>query len=589
MIDALGRDAVGFQRQFAPRVGAAQAHLAVVEIEGDGAGLRQVGGVAGKFDLFRQARVGGDLEQAGTGGVDAQAGAAHRVGEGGPADLGAVAGLLRIDVAVEQAHDDAGMHGAPSAGVAIGIIFLGAFAEPGPELALRVDLGLHADARQHRQLAVGPERAIHRDLAGTGDPVAEGGAAVAGWYREIGGDHHVVAVLAGGDAGGGGVLAGLAPDFKLSREVGAAVVVGGWPPEVEVQRGCEELLVLAGEGHQRAAVAVDRGGDVAGGDGDALVGLGEGGRRGGFVQGGRGAGAPRQGQFIPRDGHAFGVPGGVVGQVVAQAQDIFRVWIGHAVGGDAEAGGLLRGDDRQCEVALAQLDAILEEFPRAVQVVAGPEESFIAHLDGHRRRVASGDAAVNFLINFFHFLELWRRLQRGQHDAVATERFLRRAIAEIPAIGEKRADQRLGGRGHAIELQHCIGQRLAGLFRGEGPRANGGTADRAVEAATGFIGVEAHRYLIGVGVHRAAQRAAGDLGAIDGDGDVRAIVDAGDGVERLAPILRQRCGDRLADPFGLDGKLDHGSIGRDVERVGGAALGEDGEAAGAIAVVVAAG
>ena len=80
--------------------------------------------------------------------------------------------------------------------------------------------------------------------------------------------------------------------------------------------------------------------------------------------------------------------------------------IGNTVGGNGERCGFLGGNDGQGEVALALLDAILEQFPGAVEVFGGTEETLVAHFDADIGRGTRGEAAVDFLIDFFHLLEL---------------------------------------------------------------------------------------------------------------------------------------------------------------------------------------
>ena len=123
-----------------------------------------------------------------------------RGGEGRPADLGAVAGLLRVGVAVEELGHGAMVDGGPGAELAIDVVLVRALAEPTPVDELPLELALHAEAGDDGQLvALRFDRGLDEDFPIGGDAVDECGGGLADGQIERGADDGLIVLGGGGD------------------------------------------------------------------------------------------------------------------------------------------------------------------------------------------------------------------------------------------------------------------------------------------------------------------------------------------------------------------------------------------------------
>lgn len=183
-VGAFGGDFVFGEDAGAPGVGSADAHLFVVDVEGDDVTLGDVDGVAAVFEIRHEAGVGaaGEVVIPEGGGGEAMA---FFVGEGDGAELGEVSGFLWLDVGEEEVIDGGGPATDPSSGLAVGVGFVGAVSEPVDLVVGGGDGALHAEAWEVAEFALGGDGDVDIDDAFGPDLVDEFSSGAGGGDFEV--------------------------------------------------------------------------------------------------------------------------------------------------------------------------------------------------------------------------------------------------------------------------------------------------------------------------------------------------------------------------------------------------------------------
>ncbi len=186
---------------------------------------------------------------------------------------------------------------------------------------------------------------------------------------------------------------------------------------------------------------------------------------------------------------------------------------------------------------------------------------------------------MDFLVGFFHFLELWRGAEIALHEAIAAEGAVGGAIIEVATVGEKFHGLRLGGVFREIDVQECRLGRSDGGGGGNGGAEDGRAADRTIKAAGGDFGIDGDAEVEAVGGDGRGAGLGGDFFAIDGELERGAVIDASVGVEMGSGIGREWRLDFVPCALVVDEELDVAALFGDFQRVCGIALGDEGLAA----------
>jgi hypothetical protein len=200
-------DLVFWEGAGAPGVGAAEAHLEVVDVEGDDVAFWDVDGVAATFEVGHEAGVGSAGEEVFSEGGGGEA-LSFRVKEGEGAEVGEVAGFLGLEVGKKERVGGGGPAAEDAAGFSIGVGFVGAVAEPGDLVVGVGDGALHAEAGDGAEFPFWGDGDINVEGSVGSDGVGDvsGGSS--------GGNFEIEGVCVGGgvsDFGDGGIGAGVTP------------------------------------------------------------------------------------------------------------------------------------------------------------------------------------------------------------------------------------------------------------------------------------------------------------------------------------------------------------------------------------------
>ena len=234
----------------------------MVEIEGVEISWWKFAGVHCQFDVLGGAWVAGHFHQRVASRIHPQAATTSRAGYRGPADAGAIAGFLRIDVAVKKRRDQPFVDCCPRTRLAVGVVFVRPVAIPFPERRPAGNLALVADSRDRRQIFVGAELCLDQNLPVAREAVADRRATLFRGNRQFRRDHDIVSILHRIRRGGGGSGTCVLPDLELVMELGTLVVIRRWTPEIELQRGAQPFLFLGLDRGDAAERFVDQRGDI---------------------------------------------------------------------------------------------------------------------------------------------------------------------------------------------------------------------------------------------------------------------------------------------------------------------------------------
>ncbi|MFT6862175.1 MAG: hypothetical protein ACJAVK_000730 [Akkermansiaceae bacterium] len=242
-VGAGGFDAVLREDAGSPGVDAGDAHLLVIEVEGNTVAFRDVDGVASAFEIGHEAGVGPAGEEVfseGGGGEALSVG----VGEGESAEVGEITGFLRFEVGEEEVLDGGFPAANDASSFAVGVGFMRAVAEPGDLLVGFWDGALHAKAWDGAEFAFWGDGDVDVEFPLGSDGVGDVSGRASGGDFEVEGEGHVVCFGPNLVASAGGVGARVTPSSGAGAKLVGTIVVDGGTPKVEMKRAGKELTPI---------------------------------------------------------------------------------------------------------------------------------------------------------------------------------------------------------------------------------------------------------------------------------------------------------------------------------------------------------
>lgn len=234
-IGAGGLDAVFGEGAGTPGVGPADAHLLVVDVEGDDVAFWDVDGVASAFEVGHEARVGPAGEEVITEGGDGET-LSTCVEKGEGAQVGEVSGFLGLEVGEEEVIGGGGPASEDAAGFSVGVGFVGTVPEPRNLVVGGRDGALHAEAGEGANLPLGGDGDVNIEGAIPEDGVGD----VSG--RFSGGDFEVERGCRGTGTSGvnmigaDGIGASVSPGSGTCPKLVGSIIVNGGTPKIEKER-----------------------------------------------------------------------------------------------------------------------------------------------------------------------------------------------------------------------------------------------------------------------------------------------------------------------------------------------------------------